>query len=154
MVKKAIRRFQHGRSANHTGLQSEHLIYAADTLSPLIARLFNRALVEGLPEEWTMHTIVPIHKSGNTLDPGNYRTIMIGHTLAKLYRAVLEAELSTHAEASEIRALGQAGFRRTFSTIDHIFMLRCLIDGALRHGRDYRASYEPWMISARIAGSE
>ncbi|MCO5548265.1 hypothetical protein L7F22_001722 [Adiantum nelumboides] len=55
---------------------------------------------------------------------------MIGHTLAKLYGAVLEAELSTHTEAARIRAPGQAGFRRTFSTIDHIFVLRCLIDGA------------------------
>ncbi|MCO5568996.1 hypothetical protein L7F22_022701 [Adiantum nelumboides] len=108
MVERAIRRLQHGRSADHTGLQSEHLIYAADTLSPLLARLFNRALVEGLRDEWTMHTIVPIHKSGDTLDPGNYRTIMIGHTLAKLYGAVLEAELSTHAEAAGIRAPGQA----------------------------------------------
>ncbi|MCO5550606.1 hypothetical protein L7F22_004094 [Adiantum nelumboides] len=55
---------------------------------------------------------------------------MIGHTLAKLYGAILEAELNTHAEAAGIRATGQVGFRRTFSTIDHIFVLCCLIDGA------------------------
>ena len=55
---------------------------------------------------------------------------MIGHTLAKLYGAVLEEELSNRAEAAGIRAAGQAGFRRTYSTIDHIFTLRCLIDQA------------------------
>ncbi|MCO5549866.1 hypothetical protein L7F22_003340 [Adiantum nelumboides] len=115
----------------------------------LLARLFNRALVEGLPDEWTMHTIVPIHESGDTLDPGNYRTIMIGHTLAKLYGAVLEAELSTHAEVAGIRAPGQVGFRRTFSTIDHIFVLRCLIDGAKAQKRrlyccfvDFRKAFD------------
>ncbi|MCO5578435.1 hypothetical protein L7F22_032277 [Adiantum nelumboides] len=43
-------------------------------------------------KEWTMHPIVPIHNSRDPLDLGNYRTIMIGHTLAKLYGAVLEAE--------------------------------------------------------------
>ena len=77
-----------------------------------------------------MHTIVPIHKFGDPLDPGTYRTIMIGHTLAKLYGAVLEAELSSYAEREDLRAHGQVGFRRAFSTIDHIFTLRCLIDQA------------------------
>ena len=55
---------------------------------------------------------------------------MIGHTLAKLYGAVMEAELSTYAEGEGLRAPGQAGFRRAFSTIDHIFTLCCLIDHA------------------------
>ena len=45
-----------------------------------------------------MHTIVPIHKARDVLDLGNYRTIMIGHILAKLYGVVLEEELSTYAE--------------------------------------------------------
>ncbi|MCO5586490.1 hypothetical protein L7F22_040430 [Adiantum nelumboides] len=91
---------------DHTGMQSEHIIYAADTLAPFIAMLFNRALAEGLPAAWTMHIIVPIHKSGDPLDLGNYRTIMIGHTLAKLYGAVLEAELSSYAEREGLRAPG------------------------------------------------
>ena len=130
MVEKAIKHMQHRRSADHTGLQSEHIIYAASTIAPLIAHVFNRAIGEGFPEAWTQHTIVPIHKSSDTLDPGNYRTIMIRHTMAKLYGAVLEAELSSYAEAEGLRAPEQAGFRRAFSTIDHVFVLRCLIDGA------------------------
>lgn len=44
--------------------------------------------MEGLPPTWTMNTISPIHKAGDTMDPGNYRTIMIGHILAKLYGSV------------------------------------------------------------------
>ncbi|MCO5554492.1 hypothetical protein L7F22_008021 [Adiantum nelumboides] len=88
-----------------------------------------QALVEGLPAEWTMHIIVPIHKSGDPLDLGNDMTIMIGHTLANLY-GVLEAGISSYAEGEGLRAPGQTGFRRPFSTIDHIFTLRCLIDQA------------------------
>ncbi|MCO5588715.1 hypothetical protein L7F22_042674 [Adiantum nelumboides] len=55
---------------------------------------------------------------------------MIGHTLAKLYGAVPEAKLSFYAERKGLRAPDQAGFRRAFSTIDHIFTLRCLINQA------------------------
>ena len=62
------------------------------------------------------------------MDPNTYRTIMIGHTLAKLYGAVMEAELNDYMETLSLRAPEQAGFRRAFSTIDHIFTLRCLID--------------------------
>ena len=67
MVLRAILRLQHDRASDHTGLQSEHLIYAADTLAPVLAHLFNRALAEGLPVEWTMHTIVLSHKACNYL---------------------------------------------------------------------------------------
>ncbi|MCO5582134.1 hypothetical protein L7F22_036024 [Adiantum nelumboides] len=128
MVKKAISHLQHGRARDQAGLQAEHLIYGCAALAPLIAHLFNRALSEGFPESWTEHTIVPIHKSGDTMDPSTYRTIMIGPILAKLYGAVLEEELSSLAEGEDMRTPGQAGFRRAFSTIDHIFTLRCLID--------------------------
>ena len=65
--------------------------------------MFNRALTEGFPPEWTMHTIVPIQKAGDVLDPHTYRTIMIGHVLAKLYGAILEEELSTYTEAAGMR---------------------------------------------------
>ncbi|MCO5546729.1 hypothetical protein L7F22_000165 [Adiantum nelumboides] len=128
MVSRAISRLQHGRAKDQVGLQAEHLIYGRETLAPLIAHLFNRALAEGLSDSWTEHTIMPIHKSGDVMDPGTYRTIMIGPTLAKLYGAVLEEALSTLAETEGLRAPGQAGFRPSYSTIDHIFTLRCLID--------------------------
>lgn len=36
MVKRAIRRLQHGRASDHTGIQSEHLIYAVDSLPLLL----------------------------------------------------------------------------------------------------------------------
>eukprot|EP00250_Pteridium_aquilinum_P000078 c10096_g1_i2 orf=190-405(-) len=71
MIERAIRRLQHGRSSDHTGIRSEHIIYAVDILAPSIAHMFNRALAEGLPAEWTMHTIAPIHKAGDMTDPNN-----------------------------------------------------------------------------------
>ena len=50
---------------------------------------------------------------------------MIGHTLAKLYGAIMEAKLSDYMETLNLRAPEQVGFRRAFSTIDHILTLRC-----------------------------
>ena len=53
---------------------------------------------------------------------------MIGHTLAKLYSVVMEEELRDYMETLSLRAPEQAGFTQAFSTIDHIFTLRYLID--------------------------
>ena len=67
--------------------------------------------------------------------PGNYRTIMVGHTLAKLYASILEQQLSRWAEKTRRRALGQVGFRKGFSTLEHIFTLRAIIEEGRSHGR-------------------
>jgi len=56
--------------------------------------MFNRALCEGFPPTWSTNIINPILKSGDPMDTNNYKTIMIGHLLAKLYGSVLEMELS------------------------------------------------------------
>ena len=50
------------------------------------------------------------------MDPNTYRTIMIGHTLAKLYGAVMEEELSDYMETLSLRAPEQVGFQRALST--------------------------------------
>ena len=82
MVKKAIDKMKTNRAYDHDGLVAEHLIHARDLLSEVLARLFNRVMCEGLPDSWRLSTIVPIFKSGDPMIPGNYRTIMVGHTLA------------------------------------------------------------------------
>ena len=65
----------------------------------------------------------PNSQDQDTVDLGNYRTIMIGHVLAKLYGAILEVELNARAEVEGLRAPEQTGFRRGFSMIDHIYYI-------------------------------
>ena len=54
--------------------------------------------------------------------PSNYRTIMIGHYLAKLY--------GSWADRNGCCSAGQADFRKGFTTLDHILTLRALIEEA------------------------
>ena len=135
MVKKAINRMKTRRAYDHDGLVAEHLIHARDLLAEMLARLFNRVLCEGLPESWRLSTSVPIFKAGDPMQPGYYRTIMVGHTLARLYASILEQWLSSWAESESIRAAGQAGFRKGFSTLDHILTLTAIIEEGRAHGR-------------------
>ena len=41
------------------------------------------------PKSWALCGITPIHKGGDTQDPGNYRGIAVGSLLAKLYACIL-----------------------------------------------------------------
>ena len=149
MVKKAIDKMKTNRAYDHDGLVAEHLIHARDLLSEVLARLFNRVMCEGLPDSWRLSTIVPIFKSGDPMIPGNYRTIMVGHTLARLYASILEQKLSGWAEEEGVRAKGQAGFRKGFSTLDHILTLRTIIEEGRANGRkiyccfvDFRKAFD------------
>ncbi|MCO5563411.1 hypothetical protein L7F22_017053 [Adiantum nelumboides] len=130
MVRDAIAKLHTGKSQDHDGLVAEHLRH------------------EGFPESWSTNTSANF-KAGDPMTPGNYRTIMISHTLAKLYASVLEHELSHWAEREGVRAHGQAGFRRGFSTMDHIFTLRAIIDEGRAHGKriyccfvDFRKAFD------------
>ena len=60
---------------------------------------------------------------------------MIGHYLAKLYGSILESELSIWAEWNGCHSAGQAGFRKGFTTLDHILTLRALIEEGRAHNK-------------------
>ncbi|RUU23914.1 reverse transcriptase domain-containing protein, partial [Mesorhizobium sp. M6A.T.Ce.TU.016.01.1.1] len=94
-----------------------------------IAKLFNEVVCSRFPRTWPQHVIHPIHKIGDTVDPNNYKTIMIGHTLAKLYATTIDIYLSDWLESAGIRA-GQVGFRKEHQIVDHIFSLRAIIEEA------------------------
>ena len=120
------------KSADEEGYQAEFFKHGLQVLVSYLADLFNHVVHDGFPSVWSHHIIHPIHKSGATSDPNNYRTIMVGHTFSKLYATVLHMKLSKDFEQKNLRARGQAGFRPTHQTIDHIFTLQAVIEEA-RH---------------------
>jgi len=56
----------------------------------------------------------------------NYRGITVGPILAKVFAMILESRISQWAETNDLRAKGQAGFRKDFRTIDNLFILHTL----------------------------
>ncbi|KAL3700001.1 hypothetical protein R1sor_018023 [Riccia sorocarpa] len=94
--------------------------------------LLNQACGEGLPEDWTFRRIVPLYKSGPRREPTSYRTIMIADVFAKLLGSLLVTRLNSWCEERRVRAPVQAGFRKGFSTLDHMLVLRVVGEEAKR----------------------
>ena len=73
--------------------------------------------------------IIPIYKSkGSSDDPDNYRGITLLSCLGKLFTSVVNEHLNKFADRISLIKENQAGFRKKYSTTDHIFLLKNVID--------------------------
>ena len=97
---------------------------------PIYVKLFNQILETGhFPNQWSTGCIHPIYKNkGDRENPANYRPITILSCLGKLFTAVLNSRLNNYLEESYLLKENQAGFRKQYSTLDHIFSLHTLIE--------------------------
>ena len=103
---EAIRSLKCSREADEEGFQEELFKLGASVLGSYLPTLFNRVVCTGFPDSWSRHVFYPIHKSGPVSDPRNYRTIMIGHTFAKLYATALNTMLSSELDRWGCRVRG------------------------------------------------
>ena len=126
-VDAAFKRLKRRKASGIDGIKAEYLLDAKDLLLEPLTAAFNQMLVSGVPQSWCSGVIHPIFKSGDVSNPSNYRGITVTSVLAKLFAMVLEARLSNWAEDSELRAHGQAGFRKDYRTTDNVFVLQTLI---------------------------
>ena len=93
-------------------------------------KLFNVILNTGIiPDSWSNGTIIPLFKKkGDKMNVDNYRGITIMSCLGKLFTSVINARLTEFIDYAGIIGSEQAGFRKGYSTSDHIFTFKCLLD--------------------------
>ena len=116
-VKKGIKNLKCNKSSGIDKLTEEILL-------PVWTLLFNHILDTGsIPSNWQAGKIVPIYKKGDANEPNNYRAITITSCLGKLF-TLLNTRLSSFVNINE----NQAGFHKNHSNIDHIFVIKALLD--------------------------
>ena len=127
-VEDALKRLKRHKAAGLDGIKAEFILDAQDLLLQPLTCTFNQMLQRGVPECWCEGVIHPIFKSGDENDPSNYRGITVTAVLAKLFAMVIEARMSCWAESKQLRAAGQAGFRKDHRTVDNMFIMNTLIE--------------------------
>jgi hypothetical protein len=88
---------------------------------------FNCFLEEGFPEALSIRVVHAFFKGGNASKFDNYRGIMIGPILAKLFAMIFNKRLNEWVKQHGLRAKGQTGFCKDYRTTDQFFILRTLI---------------------------
>jgi hypothetical protein len=68
------------KAADEEGFQEEPFKQGLHAMDNHLADLFNHVAYTGVPQSWSHHIIQPIHKSGSSTNPNNYKIIMVGYT--------------------------------------------------------------------------
>ena len=118
------------------------LKYGNFVLQPCLVKLFNIILSSGIyPTEWVQGLIFPIYKTGDPLNPSNYRGIAITSCLSKLFNSILNARLEKYILKNELIRNEQIGFKAGCRTSDHIFKLKTIIDKYLNKSKKVYACF-------------
>ena len=100
-----------------------------------------------LINDWVIGEILPIYKNkGDVNSSGNYRGITIVSCFGNFSTSLLNQRLEKFLETHNILNENQTGFRKTYSTIDHVFSMKFLIDMFFSKKKSY---FVPSLITRR-----
>jgi len=150
-IQHCIKNLGNNKAAGVDNILNEYIKASADVLLPIYVILFNKILNSGnMPKEWIIGMIVPIYKmKGDIQDPSNYRGITLLSCMGKLFTSVLNKRITNFCETNEILHENQTGFRKGYSTIDHVFLLKFIMDAVKKSKHklycafiDYRKAFD------------
>jgi hypothetical protein len=99
----------------------------AQELIPVLVDLFNWMVEkEQIPEQWKIVEIILLHKKGDRESIGNYRPISLNAGLYKMFSKIIKNRCYQQLDQNQGRE--QAGFRKGYSTTDHLFVINQLIE--------------------------
>ncbi len=131
-IGEALSQLKQRKAAGVDKLIPELFIHSGIILLPYLKHLFQNIFSSGsYPKRWAEGMLHLIYKKGNRDDPNNYRDITLMSCFGKLFDQVMYNRLSTWEKEQEILHEEQAGFRSSYSTVDHIFTLQSLISASV-----------------------
>ena len=104
----------------------------------ILLDFYNKVWSNGyLPQDWKESLIIPIHKTGK--DPTkaeSYRPVSLTSNLCKTLEAMVTKRLQHYLESNNCLTPNQSGYRKTYSTTDHLVRLQHHIRKA-QHRKQY-----------------
>jgi hypothetical protein len=123
----AVKELKSGKCPGEDGIAAEMLKTGGESLEKALCLLLNKCLEEGrIPESWKNAQVVLLFKKGEASAIENYRPISLLSVLYKLLTKLITKRLSNKLDA--FQPVEQAGFRKGFSTTDHIQAVRTVIE--------------------------
>ena len=98
-------------------ISSRLLKDSAESIAPVLTRLFNRSLDSRVfPAIWRQGKVTALFKSGDKSDCNNYRPITVLPTVSKILERAGHQQLYGHLTESNLLTTKQFGFRPKLST--------------------------------------
>lgn len=133
---KAINTQKVDKTPGSDQITNELLKSTLPVTAPILTDLFNEIIeTEIIPQDWTKSTIILLHKKGDKEEIGNYRPISLMSNIYKVFSKIILSRIATVLDENQPRE--QAGFRSQYSTIDHIHVLRQVIQKYNEYNKTY-----------------
>lgn len=137
---ETINRLKPDKSPGSDNITNDAIKVACFILATPLTKLFNLVIETGVtPSQWSESDIVLLYKKGDPKDISNYRPISLLPTIYKIFSAIINQRISTTLEESQ--PIEQAGFRKNFSTLDHIHTLELIIEKYQEQQRPLHISF-------------
>lgn len=133
---KAISTQKNDKAPGSDLVTNELLKMTLPVIAQKFTEIFNEIIeTEKIPEDWTKSTIILLHKKGDKGDIANYRPISLMSNVYKVFSKIILSRIAITLEENQPKE--QAGFRRSFSTIDHIHTLRQILQKYKEYNKIY-----------------
>lgn len=111
VIQKEIKNLKNNKACGFYLILNEIIKASQLYLLESLQKIFNTVLSTGVyPKIWAKGYIVPIFKNGSKDDPSNYRGIIIGSCLWKLFGKIMNTRLEKFLSSRNIISLEQIGF--------------------------------------------
>jgi len=120
----ALRKLKCKKAAGPDCVISELLKYSGSVVVDFFVQFLNALFDRGIfPDSWTESIVLPLYKKGDVNNPSNYRGISLCNVSSKVYATIINIRLQKWVEMNNITGEWQAGFKKGYSTVDHMFTL-------------------------------
>jgi hypothetical protein len=117
---QVLKKLQRNKAADLDGMKTEFILDARELLHMPLLIMFNCFLVEGFPKALSTRVVHMLFKGGDASKFENYRGIMVGLILAKLFVIILNKRLNEWIKQHGLRAKGQVGFHKDYHTTNQL----------------------------------
>ncbi|CAG9840644.1 unnamed protein product [Diabrotica balteata] len=126
-IRRALKEMKNNKSPGKDGVTVEMLKHGGKTTREVLYILMNKILMtKQIPNSWNEAITLLLFKKGDKKDLKNYRPITLLNVMYKLLTKILTNRLTTKLDGYQARE--QAGFRKSFSTSDHLLTMKILIE--------------------------
>ncbi|KAL0895220.1 hypothetical protein ABMA27_013658 [Loxostege sticticalis] len=154
-IGRALKQLQNGKAPGEDGITTELLKAGGTPMLKILKELFNSVISNGTtPKAWSESVAALFFKKGDKILLKNYRPIALLSHINKLFSRVLTNRLAARFDA--FQPPEQAGFRKGFSTVDHIHTVRQIMQKSQEYNQllclafvDYEKAFdsvETWAV--------
>ena len=113
-LKEKLKSLKSHKACGPDSIRSEMLKHSTPAMQNAMLKLFNLVLCSiCFPDIWKQGIITPIHKSGNKLDPNNYRGICVNSNLGKVFNSILNGRIQTFLNKHNTLCIKSSFFQAT-----------------------------------------